>query len=345
MGQCKLDKALKHLALLIFLTLVGGSISATTIFVSPTGDEGKVGQSWTTATTLNQALATANSGDEVWVLAGTYVPTTDENRFASFVIPAGVKVYGGFRGNENSPGERSADKRSVLSGNIGNPQVDSDNSYTVVTMRAGTGAPSLIDGFKITEGTARGFTQGFGAINAGGALYIEATPGVLPAHQVINCKFSKNKAHNGGAIYVSAGATSFENCHFLNNHADSKGGAIYNMGQGTELHVKFLDCYFQDNAAKYGGAMTNNGENGVAVPLLVGCQFVDNVAKSNGSSIYNMTNEVGECSIITEACLFQGNASILGDDVATKGGKKSLAQLKKESNNIGIIISGGKAKK
>ncbi len=340
-----MDSALKHLALFIFLTLVGGTTSASTIFVSPAGDEGKAGNSWTAPTTLTNALAIALPGDEIWVMKGTYYPTKGYDRLASFVIPAGTKVYGGFHGNEQRPTDRHHDTRSILSGNIGDKQVDSDNAYTVVTLRIGGGQPSLIDGFKITEGTARGFTHGFGASNAGGALYIEATPSILPTHQVINCEFTRNKAHNGGAIYVSAGATSFENCRFLYNHADSKGGAIYNMGEGTELHAKFLDCYFQDNAAKYGGAMTNNGENGVAVPLLVGCQFVNNVAKSNGSSVYNMTNEVGECSIITESCLFEGNTSILGDDVATKGGKKSLAQLKKESNNIGIIISGAKTKK
>ena len=336
---------MKQIALYISFFLSCSFLSATTYFVSPHGSTAVNGVSWQAPTTLLHALDLANSGDEVWVAKGTYLPTYTTDRFASFSVPAGIKVYGGFSGTEQRVADRSGSEKSTLSGNIGNPDTDSDNAYTVLTLKVGKGEQSLIDGFIITGGTARSFTNGFAANNAGGGIYIESRTGVLPRHLIVNCNFTDNKGHNGAAVYVSGGSSSFENCRFINNHADFKGGAVYNMGAGSQLNVRFLECHFEDNAAKYGGAMANNGENGVAIPLLIGCGFLHNVAKSNGAAVYNMTNETGDCSIITEACYFDGNASILGDDIATKGDKKSLAQLRTESNNIGVIISGGRAKR
>lgn len=294
---------------------------------------------------MQHALNIAVAGDEVWVKQGLYLPTTNNDRTASFTVTAGVKIFGGFLGYEQTTEERNYNATSTLSGNIGDSSIDSDNAYTVVTLEAGNGEQSVVDGFIITAGTARGFTEGFSPKNAGGGIYIKAENGILPYHMITNCEFTANKGHNGAAVYVGGGSSSFENCRFIKNLADFKGGAVYNMGAGTQLNVRFLDCHFEENAAKYGGAMANNGENGVAIPLLVGCAFLRNVAKSNGAAVYNMANETGDCSIITESCYFDGNSSILGDDVATKGGKKSLAQLQQESNNISVIISGVKAKK
>lgn len=336
---------MKQIALYLFLLLSCSALSATTYYVSPEGASTAVGTSWEASTTLQQALDVAVAGDQVWVKQGSYLPTTTNNRAATFTLPAGVKIFGGFTGFEQTIAERPFDAKSTLSGNIGDASVDSDNVYTVLTLEAGNGEQSQVDGFIITAGTARGFTEGFNAKNAGGGIYIKAENGILPSHLVSNCLFSANKGHNGAAVYVSGGSSSFENCRFIQNHADFKGGAVYNMGATSQLNARFLDCHFEDNAAKYGGAMANNGENGVAIPLLVGCGFLRNVAKSNGAAVYNMTNEAGSCSIITESCFFDGNTSILGDDVATKGGKKSLAQLRQESNNIGVIISGSTAKK
>lgn len=330
--------------LLSSLLLISGIVSAERIFVSPTGSQDASGTSWEETTDLATATERAGSKDEIWVMQGTYLPTMGTDRSISFRLAAGVELYGGFAGTENELHQRSQVNRSVLSGNIGQPTLDSDNSYTVITLLADTDAGTLLDGFVITGGVARSFTKGFGSENAGGGLFIKAGKGFLPAHLIVNCDFVDNKGHNGAGVYVAAGNSSFEQCSFRGNLADFKGGAVYNQGAGSETNVHFLDCHFEGNAAKYGGAMANNGENGVTTPLLIRCAFVRNVAKTNAAAIYNMTNETGECSVITENCLFDGNTSILGDDVFTKGDKKTLASRQQDANNAGIIISGAARK-
>ena len=331
---------MKYLLTVLSLFLLSFQASATRWYVSPSGTPTADGSSWTATTTLTSALSRVVAGDEVWVLQGTYLPADRPGRNASFRVPAGVRLLGGFAGHETTRVQRPASARSVLTGNLGDPASAKDNAFTVVTLLANRPAASTLDGFTITEGSARNFTTGFSHASAGGGLYVEAAPTFLPAHFVLNCSFVANKGHNGAGAYVAAGNTSFENCDFRDNVADFKGGGVYVQGAGTEANVRFHECTFESNGAKYGGALANNGENGVVHPLLVRCNFVLNVAKSNAAAIYNMTNETGECSVVTEQCLFDGNESILGDDIFTKGAKRSLADLQQSANESEVIISG-----
>ncbi len=86
------------------------------------------GTSWATAKRDVQAainVATAN-GDEVWVKAGTYLPTMDPNGNATpadprdkafYIRGADIKLYGGFIGTESSGSARNAAANAtILSG-------------------------------------------------------------------------------------------------------------------------------------------------------------------------------------------------------------------------------------
>lgn len=334
--------------LLVFTILFGFSLSASAqrvFYVSVGGSHVQAGTSWDAPTDLATATARAVAGDQIWAEAGTYLTTGGTDRSASICLAAGVAFYGGFSGDETAPEQRPLGVRSVLSGDIGTKGFDADNAYTVLTLLNNAAAETLVDGFLITGGNARNFTQGFSRGNAGGGLFIAAAGAQLPAHQITNCTIHGNEGHNGAGVYVAGGNSTFSNVQFIDNIADFKGGAIYNQGAGSEANVRFTDCTFARNGANYGGAIANNGENGITNPLCVNCTFSFNVARSNGAVAYNITNNRGECTLITERCFFNANASQLGDDVATIGDRKSIAQLRWDSENERVIFTGASRKK
>src|SRR5688500_13578929 len=102
---------------------------AAIIYVNPAAVGANNGTSWANAyTSLSAALLASVSGDEIWVKSGVYKPTTlvdvngaggAEAREATFQIPSGVALYGGFAGTEATRDERNWEANlTVLSGDI-----------------------------------------------------------------------------------------------------------------------------------------------------------------------------------------------------------------------------------
>ena len=104
---------------------------------------------------LQDALAAAKPGTEIWVAAGTYKPDRGTgDRTASFQLKSGVALYGGFAGGETRRDQRDAKKnKTILSGDLkGDDGPDfaqnDENSYHVVTARR-TDRTAVLDGFII----------------------------------------------------------------------------------------------------------------------------------------------------------------------------------------------------
>ena len=155
---------------------------------------------------MQDALAIALPGEEIWVAAGVYVP--GDTRDSSFILPHEVAVYGGFSGSESHRAERNIRaNQTVLSGEIGNPAVKTDNTYHVVSTASTyidpVDAATILDGFTVTGGYADqlggdmdkggGFLNNFGtptlanlnfvdnyALNHGGALVTQYTSRMRP---------------------------------------------------------------------------------------------------------------------------------------------------------------------
>ena len=139
------------------------------IFVSPNGNGN--GSSWNDAADLQTALAQASYGDQLWLSSGTYLPTNDADRNASFNIPDGVSVYGGFAGHESDIYDRNIEANSTtLSGDIGIQGEHSDNSYTVVLFQ-GVSEQTLIDGLTIANGFSDGRGDKGDLARCGGGIF------------------------------------------------------------------------------------------------------------------------------------------------------------------------------
>lgn len=268
------------------------------------------GTSWTDAMgDLNAALGVATPGDEIWVAGGTYTPTTTTDRNISFVIPEGVKVLGGFEGNETTAEERDAFRfPTILSGEIGVAGI-MDNSYTVVMFK-NVSENTILDGFTITAGNANGELEEGNANRCGGAIYINGVQGSAKP-VIMNCLLTMNFGRDGAAVYNNGrrgeSSPTFINCVFKNNEAGLDGGAIYNDGRmNGKSEPTLTNCTFERNMGTYGGAICNATESGVCNLILNNCIFKENAAYLRGGAVFSLNGDE-KCYLEMSDCQFQDN--------------------------------------
>ncbi len=268
---------------LMVALLLGTSAQAQRIiYVKKDATGANDGSSWADAyTSLQDALAAAQAGDEIWVAAGVYYPDegtglTDNDRTLSFRMKSGVAIYGGFAGTETDRSQRDWEANpTVLSGDLDQNDIDSDgdgipdvlrgnNAYHVVMINYS----SIIDGFVIQGGMANG---GFPVNDKGGGIYVEGNS------ELNNLIVRNNLASAGGGIFVTS-YVKLKNSIFRNNSANA-GGAIYVYERGVVL---MESSKVVDNYAFYSGAgiHTFHGEVTVKNGLII-----QNVADSDGGGI------------------------------------------------------------
>ena len=290
------------------------------------------GLTWADAfTDLQSALDLMRSGDSIWVASGTYTPSkrTDagDPRSATFVVPSGVSLIGGFAGTETTTGQRVAGTGPVvLSGDLGTAGDSADNAYHVVSIDGVTGV--TVDGFTIRDGHADGSEiygggmtawnldssnsilncrfEGNYAANAGAGLHIWAA-----APQVIDCVFVANTAGNGGGGLTAIGSASpvIIRCTFVRNTALSD--PLYGAGGGAiamdaSSSTDILDCVFSGNTAEGdGGAIwLDEASRSRAQTNVINCLFTGNSAGGNGGGLICITS-----SLTVSGCTFAANAA------------------------------------
>ena len=222
---------MRYLISFVFLLLITSTSFSQTrrVYVDAYATGAGNGTSWENAfTDLQAALFAAQSGDQVWVALGIYKPTDSYNREISFKLKGGVQLYGGFSGVETELEQRNWERfKTVLSGNIGLADDDTDNSYTILYLEK-SDKTSVVDGFSFTGGRAD-----------------NSDPFVSP--------YANGKS--GGAIYVmaegNAAHPTVRNCHFENNYAREFGAAVFLFtGEGNEEMLPFENCWFVNNRAE-----------------------------------------------------------------------------------------------
>ncbi len=314
----------------------GGCPAGTVRYVDDTATGENTGLNWTDAfTDLQTALDLVSSGDQIWVAAGTYKPTkrTEQMvaRTEAFALASCLKIYGGFFGNED-PATFNLDDRdfvaneTILSGDIGTQNDDSDNCYHVVSAGSSSSvdATAILDGFTVTKGNANGTFAGANGPDQGSAvnIWINSTP------KLENCTFRQNSSnfhaavndHGGatlidcvfrenhsadwaGGLYVHTSiGTKVTRCDFYLNTAVNDGGGVYVKSNTAGLEPTFQDCIFSGNSANEGGGFYSGAGRS---PSISDCTFSGNVATAvgKGAAIY-----VGEDSEpLIEGCTFTSN--------------------------------------
>lgn len=289
----------------IFLLVVGG-VNAKSITEKTTGDihytdvsgSGDC-SSWENPCDLQTALGAADASDEVWVKAGTYFPTTTNDRTISFQLKNGVALYGGFTGIETQRQQRDWEANpTILSGEIGDPDSTTDNSYHVVSANS-VDATAILDGFTIIAGNADDATilYGGGMFN----LHSSAT--------LTNLTFTTNFGYYGGGMYNEYSSPTLTDVTFSSNLAGFEGGGMFNLYSSPMLtQVTFSTnqatsgsgisnwycspsltdiTFFNNSADDYGGGISNWFTSN---PTLTNVTFSSNSAELDGGAVYNYDN-------------------------------------------------------
>jgi autotransporter family porin len=226
---------------------------AKRIYVNCAATGGDNGTSWANAyTDLQDALARATEGFEIWVAVGFYKPTADSDRNKSFELKEGISLYGGFIGMETDLTQRDwKQNETVLSGDIGIQDDISDNTFHIIIGIGG----SLLDGFTVTKGNASGDT-GFGDIGAGirtPSYSVGSLPPNDKAVTINNCIIRDNNASSAGGLWASmATVVNVNNSEFINNI----GGDLYCRGRFPSIYA----CTFTGYIEIYGGVSFINCE-------------------------------------------------------------------------------------
>ncbi|MCL2649608.1 MAG: T9SS type A sorting domain-containing protein [Candidatus Azobacteroides sp.] len=324
------------------------SMNAKSIYyvkVDGTGD----GTSWSNAAgNIQDMIDKAAAGDEVWVAAGIYIPTTqiDANDILSktFLIKNGVNLYGGFAGNEASIDDRAKSdmdgngkveaweftNETNLSGKLDGTtdvwtQTDffgeawrwtisgsDSNCKTIVTCGAEVIDETIFDGFTISDGYGN-----FGILTQGNTV-------------IQNCIVAFNSAGISNIIGIVT------NSHIYIN----AGRGVYN-GTGTisNCTIEKNAIYYLGNGSYCNGGVYNSGGD-IVNCIIMNNQVIVCQQKSTstdmpwayGGGIYNI-GKIDKCFVM--------NNTVLCYNIATSAAYSSVAYMSANANGGGICSGSG----
>ncbi|MEL6796135.1 MAG: hypothetical protein AAFO89_04850, partial [Planctomycetota bacterium] len=205
----------------VALASAAGLHAQDTWFVDADAPPGGDGLSWVTAfDDLQPAMELALPGDAIWLAEGVYVPSVIDPIAGEdqpyFLMPDGVALLGGFRGDETSADERDpAQFESVISGDLLGNDLDvpvtggiassqemndlflslGDNTGTLLFVdRAGPG--TRLDGLVFQDAFTDRGDPGLSPADRNGVFVIGS---IL---DIRNCVFRENRGAPGAALFV-----------------------------------------------------------------------------------------------------------------------------------------------
>ena len=309
------------LAIVVMMSLPIASVQAQNIlFVSQQATGANDGSSFTNAYPhLQDALKTAQPGDEIRVAAGIYRPDegtgiTDGDREASFFLKNGVRILGGF---DPVSGARDWQQfETILSGDLLDNDTDNlsidepsrrDNSLHLVVAAAGTDTTAILDGFILRS--AHADTAASLVTDGAGMLVVEDSTTHV---KLANLVFEKNVADTrGGGLANFGGAMWLSNVSFLNNVAESRGGGLYHFPYRSAATAYIDHAFVAHNRAGSGGGFYIT----VGGLIVTESTFLQNQAAVGGAVMHQVNTPFlgGEAAIYA-------NVSFLGNIGTEYGG-------------------------
>ena len=215
----------------------GEDCSSCRLFVNATeGDNLNHGGSWEDAfATLDVALSQIaqhqalfpDAACEVWMTAGTYYPTSSQDRLITLTLPSFTQVYGGFRGDEPSLEDRTFEAETIVSGDIDRDGLlDEENSRQIFE----AGEQTLLDHLSI-EGGYSGSID-WANFPSGSAIAVLQKSFALESCQV--------RDNFGGAVEAKSANLVIKNSRFTGNHES----AAIHLREG---HLTVDSSHFEEN--------------------------------------------------------------------------------------------------
>ncbi len=297
------------------------------------------GTSWATAFAklqegLRAAAAITNVPVEVWVANGTYKPGTTRESY--FNIPSGVKVYGGFVGNESQLAQRvispSGGQGAFLSGEI-STSAHFDNTRHVAVFQ-NTNAGTLLDGFTITRGYADFFPTTANVNDlmsaGGGVLALDQAQGTIA-----NCTISGNRAMAGGGIFQQGNSRVNVQQSVIWGNEATFGGGFYHLSKSSPTYT---NCLIVQNKAMGGAGYNNN-----STPTFMNCTIASN--QGNDGTTGGVANTNLSSSTFTNSIVWgNSNRQIDAGSVVTysvvQGGYTGMGNLSSDPKFVGAVPSG-----
>jgi|GEM_PF-2922687 len=302
------------------------------------------------------------SGDQVWIINGTYVLTD------SIKLCNGVSLYGGFSGAESAVTARAKGTKAwdftnetILDGNAAKQGLFCDSS-TVATL--------IIDGLSIQN--CKNSTTA--TLGAAATLYGASTTIQNCIIRDCSTTYTSTLGTTSGGVVLKGGASA-KNCYIHDNTSTGYGAGINIYGDGCKLSdskitynsntlngwgagvslysttsgVKVLNCDISNNisAAKSGGGMFIYSPTTINADSITisNCTFTSNKCAGSGGGLYVTTDTLNIVNI--SDCTFASDTTITSKSTSYGGGAifsaKGTIRINRctFTNNITTYSNGG----
>ncbi len=306
--------------LFFLFLLISYSLSSQIIYVDQNATGSNNGTDWTNAyTDLQTAITNLGSNTTINVAQGTYYPTATTDRTIYFNIPRDKKLFGGF---PTGGGTRDPELNpTILSGDIGTIDDNTDNSYHVVYFN-NSSSTNEFDGFIVEKGHANGSGS---YENSGGGVLVTNSSSSSYGLYLRNCIIRYNYAINGGGITISKKADIY-NCKIYSNQAEQTAGGISINTDG-----RIYNSYITNNSAGgSAGGLYITGFN--TAPKAIGCVIANNESGSDGAGA-RVNSYLINCTVVNN----KGNYGVMLD---TYGGILNCILWKNETTSSQVYIPG-----